>query len=144
MLSSKAGPSWQRNAKKPTHIKSLWHFKSGRTGLNAELCSRNDPRMSVRISNRLHSSPAPYGCVREFRPFTCFRNSWFQTHTEHYSLSAVHANIYLFAYVMTNTFLALFTYSMCETAGMWQHQLKRHTICSYKHIWQKKLCGPLK
>lgn len=50
VMSSKEGPSWQRNAKKPTSINTLRYFKSGSTGLPAELCSHNVPHTSVKIT----------------------------------------------------------------------------------------------
>lgn len=62
VLSSITGPSWQWNAKKPTCIDALQYFKSGSTGLAAESCSHNDPRMSVSSFNQLRSSPSLWVC----------------------------------------------------------------------------------
>lgn len=120
MLSSKAGPSWQRNAKKKQKqktINSLRYSKSGRTGLATEFCSHNDPHMSgAQIDSIPHlhcmgvegnSGLSPVSEILGPKP----------THIEHYPLSAAHANTYLSAYnVMTNTFRALFTYwHVCDS-----------------------------
>lgn len=74
VLCSKAGPSWQRNAKKPTRIDAPRYFKSGNTGLTAELSSHSDPRMSIRSYNQLCSSPSLRVCmgIPAFHPFHKF------------------------------------------------------------------------
>lgn len=68
VVSSKAGPSWWRNAKQASPL-SCVHIM-------IHACQSGDLIISI---PHLHLHLL-YGCGREFRPFTCFKNSWIQTH----------------------------------------------------------------
>lgn len=109
VLSSTTCPSWQRNAKKPTRMVALRYFKSGSTGLAAELCSHNDPRMSVKSFNQLRSSPSLWVC-KGIPAFHLFHKFLVPNPLILNSISSACKYPFIcIQRVMTNLFLALFT-----------------------------------